>query len=256
MFGLGLVESAVLVFLALIILPQIFFLITLQKVFTQCAPRNRTMEPWLVWLYLIPFFFFYWNFHLVTHLHGSLKKEFSCRQQCYKTLQSMKNTGIVMSSLLLFSIVPFVGIFAALAYVVAWIIYWRKVSRFSSTHFADHRQEDPVDTARCKCLKSKNMTAPPLDTMLKELSRKKQGNGPVPLEKGYMCLKEREYKDAIRWFTKALQQEINPPAAYFYRAIAHSKIADGPNTMKDLQAAADLGHLKAIAQLQKFQKHL
>jgi hypothetical protein len=51
---------------------QIFYLLTLSRCFSRIAPRNRRMEPGLVWLNLIPCFQLIWIFFTTTRLADSL----------------------------------------------------------------------------------------------------------------------------------------------------------------------------------------
>jgi hypothetical protein len=55
---------------------QGFYLLTLHKALTRVSPGNRLMEPWMVWLSLIPFFRIVWNFFIATWIPGSLRNEF------------------------------------------------------------------------------------------------------------------------------------------------------------------------------------
>jgi hypothetical protein len=50
----------------------IFFLLTLQKALSRCAPENRAMAPGLVWLELIPVFGWIWQFHVAAAIGRSL----------------------------------------------------------------------------------------------------------------------------------------------------------------------------------------
>ena len=54
----------------------IFFLLTLQRLLKKCRKRNRTMEPGLVWLNLIPCFQFVWQFITVVRIYETLRDEF------------------------------------------------------------------------------------------------------------------------------------------------------------------------------------
>jgi hypothetical protein len=55
------------------------YFLTLQRALARCAPRNRSMEPAMVWLNLVPLFNIYWGFHTAIHLGDSLKREFQDR---------------------------------------------------------------------------------------------------------------------------------------------------------------------------------
>lgn len=54
----------------------IFFLLTLHRLLNKCRKRNRTMEPGLVWLNLIPCFQFVWQFITVVRIDETLREEF------------------------------------------------------------------------------------------------------------------------------------------------------------------------------------
>jgi hypothetical protein len=57
----------------------VFHLITLYQAFSRVSPRNRTMEPAMIFLVFIPFFGFVWNFFIVMRLAESLREEFRDR---------------------------------------------------------------------------------------------------------------------------------------------------------------------------------
>jgi hypothetical protein len=78
MIMFAIVSIGVVFLIALVIL--IFFCATLQKALSRCSPRNRTMEPGLVWLNLIPFFsILFWSIYTSIHVGNSLKNEFEDR---------------------------------------------------------------------------------------------------------------------------------------------------------------------------------
>src|SRR6266852_353173 len=58
-----------------------FYLLTLQKALSRVSPRNRLMEPGMVWLMLIPCFNTIWQFFIVTRVAGSLRNEFRDRKR-------------------------------------------------------------------------------------------------------------------------------------------------------------------------------
>jgi hypothetical protein len=57
----------------------VFYLLALQHALSRCAPQNRTMAPGLVWLGIIPFFGFIWQFFLAVALGKSLGTELRIR---------------------------------------------------------------------------------------------------------------------------------------------------------------------------------
>jgi len=135
MFRIGLPELTVLTFFGMfflvLLLPLIFYLLTLQKALARCAPANRTMEPGLVWLTMIPLFNLIWNFFVVSALSKSLGNEFRARQ-IQTDAEPGRSIGLAFAILFACAIVPLLGILATLAGFVLWIIYWVKISEYSS----------------------------------------------------------------------------------------------------------------------------
>ena len=74
----------------------ILFLLTLSKALRRCAPENRTMEPGMVWLYLIPIFNLYWQFVTVNRVSESLKNEFYARGIDRRALDMQVEEHILM----------------------------------------------------------------------------------------------------------------------------------------------------------------
>lgn len=118
---------AMLIIFSIWLIPTIFYLITMQAALQSVSPKNRTLTPGLVWLNLIPLFSLVWNFFIVTHVSGSLKREFSERG-----IQDVgdcgQGIGIAMSILAVLIMVPVLGWWlASIATLVLWIIYWVKI---------------------------------------------------------------------------------------------------------------------------------
>src|ERR1043166_8109214 len=63
------------------IVVAIFYLLTLQKALNRVSPRNRLMEPGMVWLSLIPLFNIVWAFFVAIRIPDSLRNEFLARRQ-------------------------------------------------------------------------------------------------------------------------------------------------------------------------------
>jgi ribosomal protein L40E len=116
--------------LAIFLLPMIFFFITQQKALTKCSPGNRTMSPGLVWLQIIPVFGFVWQFFVVIALANSLSAEFRARG-IYEEDNPGQGVGIAMCITRLFLVVPVLNILAGIASLVLWIVYWVKIAGFS-----------------------------------------------------------------------------------------------------------------------------
>ena len=121
----------IMVALAILILPIIFFLLTLQKALGRCAPQNRTMGPGEVWLLLIPLFNLVWQFIVVSRVAVSLGNEFRMRGIPQEP-EPGKTIGLAYCVLAVCSIIPILGLLISIAALVCWIIYWIKISEFSS----------------------------------------------------------------------------------------------------------------------------
>jgi hypothetical protein len=129
--GIGIPELIVLLVIGIILLPGIFFLLTLQKCLQRCSPQSRTMAPGLLWLMLIPLFNVVWQFIIVLRVASSLGNEFRLRNVS-KESEPGQSIGLAVCILNLCGIIPVIGAFAAIAAFVCWIIYWVKIANYSS----------------------------------------------------------------------------------------------------------------------------
>jgi hypothetical protein len=109
---------------------QIFYLLTLYKCFSRISPRNRRMEPGMVWLNLIPCFNLIWIFFTTTKLADSLRDEFDDRR-LHGDGDYGRTLGIVYPILAISGAVPYLGAVLSLASLVCWIIYWVKIAGYS-----------------------------------------------------------------------------------------------------------------------------
>lgn len=110
---------------------EILYLVTLFGTLQAVAPQNRRMEPGLVFLLIIPLFNWIWNFFVVIKIRDSLQAEYAARN-----LQGDGfgyGVGMAMSILVICSIIPLLGILAALAGLICWIIYWVKMAGYKRT---------------------------------------------------------------------------------------------------------------------------
>ena len=55
----------ILCFIRILLLPQTFFLMTLQNTVKEVSVENRTIQPSQVWLTFIPLFGIFWQFFMV-----------------------------------------------------------------------------------------------------------------------------------------------------------------------------------------------
>ena len=114
----------------IILLPFIFYLLTLQKTLSRCAPENRAMAPGMVWLMLIPLVNLVWHFFVVLNVAKSLGAEFQKRGIAEEP-DPGKKIGLIMCILGCCGIIPLLGILCSLGALVCWILYWIKIAGFS-----------------------------------------------------------------------------------------------------------------------------
>lgn len=130
--GLGGPELIILFLLlfAILLIPQIFYLITLQRTMELVSPDLRRMSPGQVWLVFIPLFGIVWNFIMIGHIADSVALEFRRRNIPYDEERPGYQTGLTMCILNICGIIPFIGGLFALIGIVFWIIYWTKIAGY------------------------------------------------------------------------------------------------------------------------------
>lgn len=122
------------VFVAVIFLlvPLVFYIMTLQKTLNRCAPENRAIQPAMLWLLLVPCFNFVWHFFVVLKLAQTLGAEFQKRGLPGSPAPG-KTLGLIMCAFMCLSGIPlhFLRPLAGLAGLVCWILYWVKIAGLS-----------------------------------------------------------------------------------------------------------------------------
>lgn len=114
----------------LMLMPAIFYLISMQKALSRCEPKNRLMQPGLVWLNLIPFFNLIWQFFTVLYVSGSIDREFRDRGIDAEP-EPGKPVGLAMCILYVCGVIPYLVMLTGIASLVCWIIYWVKIAECS-----------------------------------------------------------------------------------------------------------------------------
>jgi hypothetical protein len=144
--------------LAVVIVIGIFYLLTLQKALSRVSPRNRLMEPGMVWLMLIPCVNIIWQFMIAINVPGSLRNEFRDRGRDegsdYGKSIALTNcilgivSGIISN---VFGRTPdmeragaFISVVASLLGLVLFIVFWVRIAGYSSQLAANdsYRQRD------------------------------------------------------------------------------------------------------------------
>lgn len=120
----------VFVMLGLLLIPTIFYFISLQKALEAVSKENRLMPPGQVWLSLIPVFNFVWMFFVVNKIAESFMLE--CYRLNIPTTEAKPSQGIgnAKNILRLCSFIPVIGLIANLGFVVCWILHWVKVNEY------------------------------------------------------------------------------------------------------------------------------
>jgi hypothetical protein len=128
-----------------ILVITVFYLLTLHRALGHCRPRNRKMEPGMVWLTLIPCFPLIWNFFIVNRIAESLRKEFRSRGMRMDG-DGGQGIGTAMSVLQLLVCVPIVNYCSWMPLFIIWILYWVKIAgynqRLSRSRPGDDEDDD------------------------------------------------------------------------------------------------------------------
>lgn len=120
-----------LIFGAFLILPAIFYILTLQNTLKKCAPASRTLDPGMVWLYIVPVVNIVFHFFIVFAMANSLRNEFTRRGIPLPEPEPGQPIGLAMCISACCCIIPILGFLAALAHLTFWIIYWARIAEYS-----------------------------------------------------------------------------------------------------------------------------
>ncbi|AMV28148.1 hypothetical protein VT84_27325 [Gemmata sp. SH-PL17] len=110
-------------FMAAAVVVEIFFLLTLSKAIGECHPRNRTMEPGMVWLNLIPIFNLAWKLVTVIRVSETLEREY--RYRGWHRRDETYGYGVGLASCIA------MFLFMGLPHLVLKIMYWVKIAEFN-----------------------------------------------------------------------------------------------------------------------------
>ena len=118
--------------IGILLLPQIFFLMTLQNTIKEVSVENRTIQPSQVWLTFIPLFGIFWQFFMVYKISQSIAAEFAKRNITDQGDKPAYSIGLTYCILICCSIIPGIGTLFALAGFVVLIIYWVKINSYKN----------------------------------------------------------------------------------------------------------------------------
>lgn len=128
MFWTGLSAVVVLVFMAALLLPLIFYILTVRRAIERCAPESRAMNADHAWFLLIPFFGLFWHFYVVVNVSRSLGREYQRRGIAGDASPGL-TLGLVLCILGLLTLTPsfVLRVVAVIATVICWVLYWLKL---------------------------------------------------------------------------------------------------------------------------------
>jgi len=118
---------AILLFV-LVLVPNIFFMFSLQRAFVSIDDQYRSIAPSLVWLLLIPIFNFIWIFFLIVYLRDGYKKMWENNRLTKQTTAGF-GVGVAYAVCWALCMVPGLNIVIWLPALVLWILYWVQVSQ-------------------------------------------------------------------------------------------------------------------------------
>jgi hypothetical protein len=104
----------------------VFFYVTVYQAFNAVSPRNRDMEPGMIFLMLIPFFNMIWYFFVVIRMASSMEKEFSDRG-----LRKDGDFGLMLG--ILAAVVPCFGLIMAIMWLMKIRGYTEMIRRSGSS---------------------------------------------------------------------------------------------------------------------------
>lgn len=131
MYALGAATGIILIVLIVVLIPMIFYLITLQNTLKKVRPQFRQMPPGQVWLMLIPLFSMVWQFLMVGYIADSLRAELDARGLPREEERPGYGVGLAMAICSPASLIPGIGGLIGLGGLVLWIIYWVKIHNYS-----------------------------------------------------------------------------------------------------------------------------
>jgi|SRR5690348_5585120 len=118
--------------LGLVLIPAIFYVITLQSTFNTISSENRKMSSSNVWLLLIPVFGVVWHFIVVDNLAKSIDAEAKSKDIKIAEPKPAYNIGLAMCILTCLFFIPGLNFFASTAALICWILYWVKITWYKN----------------------------------------------------------------------------------------------------------------------------
>lgn len=117
-----------LLILAIVLLPAILYILSLQKAFQAVDGPLRPMAPGMVWLLLIPLVNIVWIFFVVIRLKTAYSRMGDAGRLASPTDAGYR-MGMGMAVCAVLSIIPLIGVLFSLASLVLWILHWIQVGK-------------------------------------------------------------------------------------------------------------------------------
>ena len=126
-------ELLILLVLGLMIIPFVFYLLSLRNTLRLLSTENQLLPPNNVWLLFIPLFGLIYHFIVVGKISDSLARELDQRNLPKKEARPAYNIGLAMCILSAASVIPVLGSIGSLGALVCWIVYWVKIEGYKNT---------------------------------------------------------------------------------------------------------------------------
>ena len=109
----------------------IFFLNHLSNTLAVINQQNRYMEPWKVWLNLVPILNFVWIFVTVHYVSNSIRlSRVHSDADITGAETGFYGQGIAMAIFLILALIPIAGLVFWPLFIITWALYWRNTYRF------------------------------------------------------------------------------------------------------------------------------
>lgn len=114
---------------------RVLYLRMLHQCLNRVHPRNRTLQPGMVWLDLIPLFNYVWGFILVNRVAESLDAEFFDRRIEHDGDDYGQSIGVASNVCQVLG--PFTCSLMSIPGLILWVIYWVRIAAYNHELAAD-----------------------------------------------------------------------------------------------------------------------
>jgi hypothetical protein len=115
-----------LVLIGVFILPNIFYILSMQKALAAIDQDKRPIAPGLAWLYLIPIFNIVWIYFLVVYISRGYARMGEAGRLSRPTAGGF-GVGLAFAICLSLTLVPGLNLLAIIPMIVLWILHWVQV---------------------------------------------------------------------------------------------------------------------------------